>query len=122
MSVRKWFGIDGIELVIHVALTICLIGLLINWSPGVHEESVLFGVTGLSILVLALRRYLARRRGRLGEDPTPSEAADARVYELEQRIGELEAGQERLLELEERLDFAERLLAQRPEQDARQLR
>jgi len=35
-----------------------------------------------------------------------------RVEELERRVGELEAGQRRVAELEERVDFAERLLAQ----------
>lgn len=35
-----------------------------------------------------------------------------RLQELERRVGELEARQQRVAELEERLDFAERLLAQ----------
>ena len=35
-----------------------------------------------------------------------------RVAELESRVAELESQQGRVLELEERLDFAERLLAQ----------
>jgi hypothetical protein len=42
-----------------------------------------------------------------------------RLAELEQRMTELEAREGRLAELEERLDFAERLLAQR--RDAAQL-
>ncbi len=121
MSMRKWFGIDGMELTIHVALTICVIGLLIN-SPGVQEETVFFGVAGLSILVLAIRRHFARRRGRLGTDTDALEAPEQRVYELEQRVAELETTQFRVTELEERLDFAERLLAQRQDQDPRQLR
>jgi hypothetical protein len=39
-------------------------------------------------------------------------ASDARLAELEARLAELEQGQAHLAELEERLDFAERLLAQ----------
>ncbi|HEY3933025.1 MAG TPA: hypothetical protein VGL65_00235 [Gemmatimonadales bacterium] len=35
--------------------------------------------------------------------------------ELRERVAELEAGRDRMLELEERLDFAERMLAQRTE-------
>ncbi len=35
-----------------------------------------------------------------------------RLAELEQRLGDLEAGQSRVAELEERLDFTERMLAQ----------
>ena len=41
----------------------------------------------------------------------------ARVEELERRVDELEAGQRRLAELEERLDFAERLLAKQRDAD-----
>ncbi|MEO8201181.1 MAG: hypothetical protein ABI679_11715 [Gemmatimonadota bacterium] len=38
------------------------------------------------------------------------------VASLQARVTELEADRERLTELEERLDFAERLLARRPEE------
>lgn len=37
---------------------------------------------------------------------------DGRVAELEARVAELEQGKARVAELEERLDFAERMLAQ----------
>ena len=38
-----------------------------------------------------------------------------RVQDLEARVADLEAGQSRMLELEERVDFAERMLSQQRE-------
>ena len=57
-----------------------------------------------------------RLRGgrRQGHDPLLAEEVDA----LRDRVGQLEEMQRRMLELEERVDFAERLLAQ-PERPAR---
>lgn len=67
----------------------------------------------LSPVIRALADRIARRGG--GGD------LEARVAELEQRAlttGETEAQFLRLAELEERIDFAERLLAQRSESRA----
>ena len=70
-------------------------------------------LTAFVSLVLILRgpvgRALARRiEGRTGE---PGELT-ARVNELEQRLADLDHDRARMAELEERLDFAERLLSQ----------
>ena len=70
------------------------------------------GVTG-TLLYTAVRFVnvtIRRLEGKHGEEPHPGELAD-----MQARIAELEAQQGRMLELEERLDFAERLLAQRRE-------
>ena len=64
----------------------------------------------LSPIIRALADRIARRGG--------GGQLEARVAELEQRAlttGETEAQFARLAELEERIDFAERLLAQRSE-------
>lgn len=106
MSVRRGLGIDGIELSIHAALTVCVMGFVIG--TGGPEVFAGFVVPGVSLALLAIRRRLAFRRGGL---ETTGEAAAAHVAELEHRVADLEAGQDRILELEERLDFAERLLA-----------
>jgi hypothetical protein len=60
-----------------------------------------------------LAQALARRlEGRIAGDPRTADE----LTELQARVQELEAQQGRVLELEERVDFAERLLAQqRPE-------
>ncbi len=74
-----------------------------GWALGVGVICVTcFG--GFALMVRLIRESLLRVKKR---------AADGgeRVEELERRVGELEAGQQRVAELEERLDFAERLLA-----------
>lgn len=48
----------------------------------------------------------------------PSATGELEVEELRARVAELEARSERMVELEERVDFAERLLAQRPGSEA----
>jgi hypothetical protein len=113
--IRKWLGISGVDFVIQAAVTICVIGMFVG-TPGYpgRDEMVTFGVTGLSVLVLAIRRHLASRRGELGE--TTADLGARQLNELEMRVSELEAAQLRVMELEERLDFAERLLTRRPEQ------
>jgi len=61
----------------------------------------------------ALRRAIAlRSSARAGL--TTGEMEAERIAELEQRVADLEAGQAHVADLAERLDFAERLLAQSP--------
>jgi hypothetical protein len=114
---RRWLGIGGVDFVIQAAVTICVIGMFVGGPlpgyPG-RDEIVVFGVTGLSVVVLAIRRHLAIRRGVLGENT--GEQGARQLSELEMRVSELEAAQLRVMELEERVDFAERLLTRRPEQ------
>lgn len=111
--IKRWLGIGGVDLVIQAVLTICAIGIFID-QPGTQEEVVVFGFTGLSVLILAVRRYFALRRG--GIEESTGEVATRQMAELEMRVSELESAQLRVLELEERVDFAERLLTRRPEQ------
>lgn len=60
-------------------------------------------------------KALARRlEGKAGADPALTE----RIDELEHRLGEMEQERIRIGELEERLDFAERLLAA-PKEESR---
>lgn len=82
------------------------------------QAAAVFGMMFLGMMlvgvVLILRgpvgRALARRiDGTAGQ---PEGLPSAEAEELRRRVSELEQQQGRLLELEERLDFAERLLAQ----------
>jgi hypothetical protein len=69
-------------------------------------------VFAASFVVLAVRRARAlRRRTELDTESAPAR----QIAELEDRVAELEAVQGRMLELEERLDFAERMLARESE-------
>jgi hypothetical protein len=61
----------------------------------------------------AIARRIAGKRAEPGPGTTglsTGEMAAERIAEVEARLAELESRQDRLLELEERLDFAERLL------------
>lgn len=76
---------------------------------------LLIGVTVTVIIALPIIRFLVRwAEARFLHAPRQTE-----LDELRARLAELEAQQGRLLELEERLEFAERLLA-RPRESARQ--
>jgi len=67
---------------------------------------VLTGGLGFAIVMTVLAHY----RRKVG----PGAVVDSpEVEELRQRIASIEANQDRVAELEERLDFAERLLSQR---------
>ena len=106
---RKNLGLDGFDLLIHVSLTIMFM-MFVAMSGGPEE---LFPViTGVSLLVLAVRRRIALKSG-TAAGLTTGEMAAERIAELEERVAELESAQQEVAELAERLDFAERLLAQK---------
>jgi hypothetical protein len=70
-------------------------------------------ITLAASLTLILRGPFGRGLARameLGAGAGVPPEQEARVAQLEQRVAELEAVQGRLAELEERMDFAERLL------------
>lgn len=105
---RKNIGLDAFDLMLHVGVTF----LLMAWIAMSHGPKELFPVvTGISLMVLGVRRAIAlRSTARTGL--TTGEMEAERIAELEQRVAELEAGQAHVADLAERLDFAERLLAQ----------
>ena len=104
---RRHFGLDWFDLGLHAALTGCVLGFL-GMS---HAPPEMFPVTtGASLALLGFRRHRAlKRRPTVGV--TSGEMTAMRLEEVEQRLGELEAAHTRIAELEERLDFTERLLA-----------
>jgi hypothetical protein len=118
---RRWLGIDGIDFAIQAVLTFCVAGFLIGVNDVVNEDQVIFGVTGISFAILAWRRNRALRRHDALSEMT-GEASAARLEEIDQRLADLEVRESRVAELEERLEFAERLLARPaiPEQRARE--
>jgi len=107
---RRTFGMDGVDLLIHLGVTGALMG-FVGVSGGSEELYPVF--TGLSLLVLGVRRSIALRTTERRGLSTGEMTAE-RIADLEQRMAELEAAQARVAELEERLDFTERLLARVP--------
>ena len=70
--------------------------------------SISFAFVAYKLLMPLVRAFAARIEGR-GTNP----ALEQRVNELQQQLADADGLQHRVAELEERLDFAERLLSQR---------
>jgi uncharacterized SAM-binding protein YcdF (DUF218 family) len=82
--------------------------LLSRLSTGGIVMVVLLVMAALTIVFWPIARALARRlEGRPGLTP----ALQQDLEEMHHRLGEVDGLQQRVSELEERLDFAERLLA-----------
>lgn len=108
---KRVVGFDAVDFAIHIVATGFVAGLADAASSQDGEGLVLL-ILAASTVLLGVRRHLAlRKQAQFPE--TTGEVAALRVEELESRVAELEQGQMRMQELEERLDFAERLLARR---------
>jgi hypothetical protein len=85
----------------------------VTLPPAVTALISLAFFAACAVVLYPLMRAIGRRiEGRsTGTDP----ALRAEVEQLRARVGDLEGLQHRVMELEERVDFAERLLAQRRE-------
>jgi hypothetical protein len=111
--IEKHLGLDGVDLAVHAAVTGLGVA-IVNVMFGPTIATVLtFKILAGSLVLFAWRRHRSLRRR--AADPvvglTSGEMTAQRFEEMEQRLGELEAAQAKVLELEERLDFAERILA-----------
>jgi len=92
-------------------------GFLAGIADAAATTSGDFGVMvvfAVSTVVLGIRRHHSLRYAKQFPETT-GEVAALRVEELEMRMAELEQGQLRMQELEDRLDFAERMLMQQRE-------
>jgi anti-sigma-K factor RskA len=77
--------------------------------PEVGMGFVIAMLTAITIILGPLTWALARR---LGRKENPDSALQAEVEQLHVRLADMDSLQSRLGELEERVDFTERLLAQ----------
>jgi Tfp pilus assembly protein PilO len=77
--------------------------------PQVVALVSIAAIAGAALVLYPLARAIARRFEGRGVSPELQQ----QVEELRDRVHDLEASQHRVAELEERLDFTERLLAQR---------
>jgi hypothetical protein len=113
--IKRWLGIDGFDLMIQVGITGMIMIIVDSASNGPGSDGAIAAVVAVSLGVLAWRRSRALKR--MPAESTGEYQAE-RVAVLEDRVAELEQGQSRVLELEERLEFTERLLVQVREQAA----
>jgi hypothetical protein len=110
---KRVMGIDVVDVAIHVVATGFVAG--VADAASSHDgEGIVMLILAASTVLIGIRRHLALRK-RTQFPETTGEVAGLRVEELEARVADLEQGQVRMQELEERLDFAERLLARRPD-------
>lgn len=114
---QKFFGIDFIDFVIQFGVTIG-VAVVASMATRPDDEIGVAMVMTASLVVLAWRRARALKQ-QAAASPTTGEVLLERLAYLEDRVAELEQGQNRIMELEERLDFTERLLAQQRDTAAR---
>jgi hypothetical protein len=107
----RWrgLGLDLVDVGIHVFVTIC-VAVMLGEASGRKDDIVIPMVFAASGVVFAIRRNLALRRQ--PHELTTGQVEAERLSDLEARVADLEQVHYRLAELEERLDFSERLLAQ----------
>jgi hypothetical protein len=109
VAFRRWLGLDGVDIAIHLGVTFCLMAVVgVTDGPEALFPVIMMG----SLVVLAVRRKLAlpRNRGESGEEVD-------RLGDVEERLHYLEGLQDRVTELEERLDFTERLLTRQQQKE-----
>ena len=106
--IKRTFGLDGVEIAIHAGVTFCLMALADMAQSSSNGEGVAI-VGAVSLVVFGIRRQWALKHS---PPVTTGELAAERMADLDARLHEMDQLQFRVQELEERLDFAERLLAQ----------
>lgn len=91
-----------------------------NFIASQVQETVMFilgmivvSIVAVKVLVPVARALARRLEGKVGDPELRAEVDD-----LHERLAAVEQSQARVAELEDRLEFAERLLAQRRESDA----
>ena len=87
------------------------VGIMSSDNTAIVAVFAIAALLAVALLLRPVMRAWARRIG--GEAANPDLSAE--IAEMRERLAELEGPSTRLQELEERLDFAERLLAQRNE-------
>ncbi len=111
----KIVGLDWFDFVVHGIVTIAG-GVALDALLGGRATDVAIGVwLAASAIVLGYRR----KRALAVEEAAPVDST--RLNLLEDRVAELEAQQGRVYELEERLDFTERMLTQQRERESARL-
>lgn len=111
----------GWALALIVVLTGMGLGMvagITDGPPGSKGPETAFAVIVIGVVYFALYRGpVGKAIGKMleGDRSALDDESDNRIYDLETRVNELSMDQQRVAELEERIDFAERLLARRGE-------
>jgi hypothetical protein len=110
---KRTFGVDWFDTLVHVGITFALMVIV---EGKTHEAEPVTAVAITGAVLYSIRRYFALRKYRqTGELSGETTTGAHRQIDTEARLQDLEALYGRVAELEERLDFAERLLAKQEE-------
>lgn len=113
---HNWRWYDWIVVTVAWGFLSILAGVFLAETVAEEVGAVVgFGLGFGGPAVLYARRLLRLARGEGEPGLTTGQMQAERITELEQRITELESLSSRLFDLEERVDFSERILATRPE-------
>ncbi len=115
--IRDIFGIDGKDITIHVGLSV-VVAVIVGGAGGEFNydgDGVATLLLAASAALLLVRVFVGRSRNRA----MPAAGGQAELEELDDRLHQLEQERARLHELEERVDFAERMLVSEREKRAR---
>jgi uncharacterized protein HemX len=115
--IKRAIGLDWFDLLVHVGITFAIGVIVLEMANGPDADCAVAVVVAASLGLLAWRRSRALKR----RESLDSVSDSDRVAELENRVYQLEQGQSRMMELEERLDFAERMLVQQRDREAPRL-
>lgn len=116
--IKRTIGLDWFDLLVHVGITGMVMIIVGTAAHGPGDGGAIAAVVGISLGVLAWRRSRALRHR---QPETPGEVQAERIAVMEDRVAELEQLQVQVMELEERLDFTERLLVRQREHEAARL-
>lgn len=103
------FGMDAWAVGIHAFITICAAVALGEAAGSADDIVIPLTFAGSAGLFEWRRRKALKEQGPVGL--TSGEVAAHRLADVEDRVAEIDLLHARLMELEERVDFSERLLA-----------
>ena len=110
---KRFFGLDPFDTVVHVGVTLAIL-VAVRANTNQIDEVIAVGVA--SAVLFSIRRHFALKRLARGAEVSGETTTGVhRKLETEDRLQELETLYGRVAELEERLDFTERLLATKDE-------
>ena len=107
MSLKSSVGLDWFDMAVQAVLTGLAMVVVDSFAPrGGVEDALMAATIAGSVLLLAYRRKRSQAL-----QPDRDQPDLDRLDQLEDRMMELEGAQQRIMELEERIDFTERFLA-----------